>query len=64
MRGDEAVEGVTGKKPKLICMSARDGNILWQMDTEGAILSSPVISGKRIMFGTDKNYFYVLEEIF
>ncbi len=64
MRGDEAVEGVTGKKPKLICMSAADGSILWEMETEGAILSAPVISGKRIMFGTDKNFFYVLEEIF
>ncbi|MCE9597584.1 MAG: PQQ-binding-like beta-propeller repeat protein [Spirochaetia bacterium] len=64
MRGDENAEGVSSKKPQLVCMSAANGSILWQMDTEGAILSSPVISGKRIMFGTDKNYFYVLEEIF
>jgi len=65
MRGDENGEGLTtSKKAQLVCMSARDGQILWQMETEGAILNSPVISGKRIMFGTDKNYFYVLEEIF
>ncbi|MCB1174011.1 MAG: PQQ-like beta-propeller repeat protein [Leptospiraceae bacterium] len=50
--------------PRLICLSARSGNILWEMDVEGAILSAPVISGSRIMFGTDKLMFYVLEEVF
>jgi hypothetical protein len=34
------------------------------METEGAILSAPVIAGKRIIFGTDKSVFYVLEEVF
>lgn len=65
MRGEEDETGISGgKKPQLVCMSARDGAVLWQMDTEGAILNSPVISGKQIIFGTDKNFFYVLEEIF
>jgi hypothetical protein len=34
------------------------------METEGSLLSSPVIAGKRIIFGTDKSVFYVLEEVF
>ena len=50
--------------PQLVCISARDGRVLWQMETEGAILSAPVIAGKRVIFGTDKNIFYVLEEVF
>jgi len=49
---------------KLVCISARDGRLLWQMETEGSILSAPVISGKRVIFGTDKNVFYVLEQVF
>jgi len=49
---------------KLLCISAVDGRILWQMETEGAILSAPVISGKRVIFGTDKSVFYVLEQVF
>nr|AGS53747.1 serine/threonine protein kinase related protein [uncultured bacterium contig00076] len=50
--------------PQLICISARDGKTLWQMDTEGSLLSAPVIAGKRIIFGTDKSVFYVLEQVF
>jgi len=50
--------------PQLICLSARDGKLLWQMETEGSILSAPVIAGKRIVFGTDKSVFYVLEQVF
>jgi len=49
---------------QLMCLSARDGSILWQMETEGAILSAPVIAGKRVIFGTDKSVFYVLEQVF
>lgn len=33
------------------------------MDIDGALLSPPVIAGKWIVFGTDKNYVYVLEEL-
>jgi outer membrane protein assembly factor BamB len=47
----------------LLCLSARNGDVLWQMETDGAVLNSPIISRGRIMFGTDRNYFYVLEEI-
>ena len=50
--------------PQLLCISANDGSILWQMETDGSILSAPVISGKRIIFGTDKSVFYVLEQVF
>jgi len=50
--------------PKFVCISARDGKLLWQMETEGSILSAPVIAGKRIVFGTDKSVFYVLEQVF
>jgi len=56
--------GDANNSPQLICISANDGNILWQMETDGSILSAPVISGKRIIFGTDKSVFYVLEQIF
>jgi outer membrane protein assembly factor BamB len=51
-------------KPKLVCLSARDGKMLWEMETEGAILSAPVVAGKWLVFGTDRNYFYVMEEVF
>jgi len=68
LRGDESDkpgEDVPGGTPaRLVCLSAADGKILWQMDTEGAVLNSPVVSGKRMIFGTEKNMFYVLEEIF
>ena len=37
---------------------------LWEMETKGAILSAPVVSGKYLIFGTDLNYFYVMEEVF
>ncbi|MDR2941350.1 MAG: PQQ-binding-like beta-propeller repeat protein [Treponema sp.] len=50
--------------PKLVCVSAHDGKLLWQMETEGSLLSAPVIAGKRIIFGTDKSVFYVLEQVF
>jgi outer membrane protein assembly factor BamB len=50
--------------PQLVCLAASDGNLLWQMDLEGSILSAPVIAGNKIVFGTDENVFYVLEEVF
>lgn len=55
--------GLFGSEPMLLCLSARNGDVLWQMETDGAVLNSPIISRGRIMFGTDRNYFYVLEEI-
>jgi outer membrane protein assembly factor BamB len=50
--------------PKLVCISARDGRLLWEMETEGSLLSAPVIAGKWIIFGTDQSVFYVLESVF
>ncbi len=64
VRGDENEKDGGGVKPKLVCLSVRDGKILWQMDLDGPVLNSPVISGKRMIFGTENNLFYVLEEIF
>ena len=49
---------------QLVCLDVRDGRLLWSMETEGSLLSAPVISGKRIIFGTDRSIFYVLEEVF
>jgi outer membrane protein assembly factor BamB len=66
----EFYEGQTGEAPargsapRLVCLSARDGRFLWDMELEGAILSAPVAAGKRLMFGTDKSVFYILEEVF
>ena len=51
------------REPQLVCISARDGKLLWQMETEGSLLSAPVVAGKRIIFGTDKSVFYVLEQV-
>lgn len=50
--------------PRLVCLSARNGRLLWEMETEGAVLSAPVVAGGRIMFGTDRSMFYILEEVF
>ncbi len=63
--GDEpGPTGVVADPPKLICLSAKNGATLWEMELEGALLSAPVVSGKRMFFGTSQNMFYVLEEIF
>ena len=48
----------------LVCLSARTGKVLWEFETDGDILSAPVIAGGWIIFGTDNSYFYVLEEVF
>ncbi len=50
-------------QPKIVCLSARNGKTLWDLDIEGSILSGPVVAGKWIVFGTDQNIFYVLEEV-
>ncbi len=60
LRGDE----LGGESPRLVCLSARNGRLLWQMDVEGALLSAPVIAGRWMVFGTDRNFFYVLEEVY
>ncbi len=73
--GDRVYLGVNGitsmtdsgfftKKPVLLCISAKNGTTIWEYETEGAILNSPLISNGKIVFGTDENIFYVLEEVF
>ena len=47
----------------LVCLSARTGRVLWEFETDGDILSAPVIAGQWLVFGTDNSYFYVLEEV-
>ena len=69
LRGDEVSgdlpEGYEGEnKPKLVCLSARDGRLLWEIDIDGAVLSAPVVAGKWVIFGTSRNFFYVLEQIY
>jgi outer membrane protein assembly factor BamB len=56
--------GLFVSKPKLMCISVEDGTTIWEYETEGAVLNSPLISNGRIIFGTDDNIFYVLEEVF
>ncbi len=57
-------DGAVGRAPKLVCLSASNGRLLWDLDIEGEVLSAPVVAGKWIVFGTNRNYFYVLEEVF
>jgi outer membrane protein assembly factor BamB len=54
----------TGKGPSLVCLSARNGAKLWELELDGALLSAPVIAGEWIIFGTDRNFFYVLQELY
>ena len=61
LRGDSSPDG---RKPRLICLSVRNGKKLWEMELDGALLSAPVIAGKWLIFGTDENLFYVLEELY
>jgi outer membrane protein assembly factor BamB len=63
LRGDDSPYG-GGRPARLVCLSARNGRLLWQMDVEGSLLSAPVIAGKWMVFGTDRNFFYVLEQVF
>ena len=65
--GEEDAQGRPisgGQKPRLVSLSAATGELLWELELEGTILSAPVISGKRLMFGTNDYHFHVLEEIF
>jgi outer membrane protein assembly factor BamB len=62
VRGDGDVPG--GMNPRLVCLSARNGKLLWEMELEGSLLSAPVVAGKWLIFGTDRNMFYVLEELY
>ena len=52
------------QSPKLVCLNARDGKQIWEIDVEGELLSAPVVAGKWIIFGTSANLFYVLEEVY
>lgn len=70
LSGDRLYLGLRGeiyspanRSPRLVCLSARDGRLLWELETEGAILGSPVIAGKWIIFCTEDQVFYVLEAI-
>lgn len=60
VHGDEAA----GVAPRLVALSANNGRLAWQIELEGAVLSAPVVSGKHLIFGTDRNLFYVLEQVF
>ncbi|RPJ06116.1 MAG: hypothetical protein EHM28_10730, partial [Spirochaetaceae bacterium] len=64
--GNDSMQyGMSGDvQPKLLCLAAADGRVLWNLDVEGKLLSSPVVAGKWIVFGTDRHFFYVLEEVF
>ncbi len=50
-----------GEDGYLVCAQASNGRELWRIPVDGSILNSPVVAGRRIVFGTDKGYFYVLE---
>ncbi len=56
--------GDVGDSPLIVCLSAKNGDFLWSMEIDGSVLSAPVVAGKRIIFGTDRHRFYVLEEVF
>jgi outer membrane protein assembly factor BamB len=51
------------RRPRLVALSARNGRPLWEMETEGELLSAPLIAGRYMIFGTDEHVFYVLEEV-
>lgn len=51
------------KEPRLVALSARSGRKVWELETNGAILSPPVVAGRYMVFGTDRNYVYVLERV-
>ena len=62
---DVAAEtGLNAASPKLVCLAGRDGRVLWEMGIEGKVLSAPVVAGKWLVFGTSRNFFYVLEEVY
>lgn len=51
-------------EPRLAAFSARSGRKLWELETDGAVLSPPVVAGRYMVFGTDENVVYVLERVF
>ncbi|TVR30599.1 MAG: hypothetical protein EA404_12295 [Spirochaetaceae bacterium] len=51
------------RPPRLVALSARNGRVIWELEIEGAILSPPVIAGRWVVFGTDRNFVYVLERV-
>ncbi|MAG13575.1 MAG: hypothetical protein CMN78_03150 [Spirochaetales bacterium] len=61
--GNLLVSGTGLTSPKVVSLAARNGKMLWQLEIEGSLLSAPVIAGKWVVFGTDQNIFYVLEEV-
>ncbi len=68
LHGDDGGDGSIDlsperESPRIIALSARNGKLAWSIDIEGSLLSAPVIAGKWIVFGTDENVFYVLEEV-
>ncbi len=64
LRGSLDSPGAVKAYPSmLVCMNAKDGSVLWEYETDGDILSAPVIAGKWLIFGTDNSYFYVMEEV-
>jgi outer membrane protein assembly factor BamB len=64
LRGSLDEETLVKPYPSLlVCLSARTGRVLWEFETDGDILSAPVIAGEWLVFGTDNSYFYVLEEV-
>ncbi|MFP4643815.1 MAG: PQQ-binding-like beta-propeller repeat protein [Spirochaetales bacterium] len=65
--GDESASGRQGetesRSPRLAAFSARSGRLIWEFETEGAVLSPPVVAGRYMVFGTDANVVYVLERV-
>jgi outer membrane protein assembly factor BamB len=60
-------EGTNPADPKpsrIVCLSAANGDQMWELEIEGDMLNAPVIAGKWLVFGTDEQYFYVLEELY
>jgi outer membrane protein assembly factor BamB len=47
-----------------VCLSAGNGDQMWELEIEGDMLNAPVIAGNWLVFGTDEQYFYVLEELY
>ena len=62
LHGTSEAEGL-GLPPRLVALSARSGRQVWELETNGAVLSPPVIAGRYMVFGTDRNYVYVLERV-
>ena len=58
--GDEDPDG---RSPRLLALSARSGRTVWELETNGAVLSPPVVAGRHMVFGTDRNYVYVLNRV-